>query len=444
MMIKKQPRKKQTLLLAFLMAVLIFSLSACDVVRLVSDLIPAEMSGSQQVETVRQETAETVMPTSSPTLVPINFDEIIAWVQPEFDPEDDSPSARLLKDHIQAFVKENPGVKVQFRLKSAQGVNSILNALTVTAAAAPDALPTIVLLSRHDMESAAASGLIRPIDFYAPAFENNDWYPFSNKMGKYHGEIFGLPFAADVMVLALKNEKIPAEYIPLDPPPRQFGSIGFPAGNTQPLVPYLWYQSAGGRLADEHGQPQLDQEAVSALFSAIAANQRSGNFSSKLNGYQTQTMVWDAFLEGDLDSAVTWVSRIRSAPGQYSFTYIPAIGDAPYTYADGWVWCLVQKGTTDIDLNIAFMQHLVSPDFLQTWTAESPLLPVRPSSISFSGDDQLLIDQLLLSADLIPPDDVRRYSGAVLAEEIGALILGENSVEKGVQNVFDQLNGQQP
>ena len=438
-MTNRQARSRWGWVLALYLVLAVFALSACDVVDAVAGFFPESSVGALQSDAGKPGTVQIALPTVDPTQVPIDFDVITVWIEPQFDPDADNPASQLLKSHLQDYLSDHPGAKVEFRLKASAGANAILNALSVTAAAAPDALPTIVLLSRDDMEAAAALGLIRPIDFYVNAMENNDWYPFANKMGKYHNEVFGLPFAADVMVLVLQNEKLQQDYLPFTLIPRQFGPIAFAAGESQPLVPYLWYQSAGGEVFDDQDQPTLEEEAVSALFSAVAGNRQAGILSSSLSQYKSDTELWNKYLDGELNALITWSSHVRAAPTDYPFTFVPALGSVPYTYADGWVWCLVQKATTDIELNLDFMQHLVSADFLKDWTERSDLLPVRPSSISSFGDQQGFIDQLLLSADLIPPVEMRRSYGAFLSEEINALLLGVKSAEASTQDLLIRL-----
>ena len=436
----RQARSRWGWVIALYLVLAIFTLSACDVMDAVTELFPESSTEAPQNDAENPDTIQTALPTVvNPTQVPIDIDVITVWIEPQFDPNADNPASQLLKRHLQDFLDDNPGAKIDFRLKASEGANAILNALSVTAAAAPDALPTLVLLSQDDMEAAAALGLIRPIDFYIDAMENNDWYPFANKMGKYHNEVFGLPFAADVMVLAVQDADLQQNYLPFTQIPRQFGPIAFAAGESQPLVPYLWYQSAGGELVDDQDQPTLEEEAISALFSAVAVNRQTGILSSSLSQYESDTELWNAFVDGNLNSLITWSSHVRAAPSGYPFTFVPALGSVPYTYADGWVWCLVQKATTDIELNLAFMQHLVSADFLNNWTENSELLPVRPSSTSSFGDQQDFIDQLLLSADIIPPFEVRRSNGAFLTEEINALLLGVKSAEASTQDLLTRL-----
>ncbi len=429
------------MLFKVLISMLAFSVffSACEVINPVLDLLPDRGTSSRENEVDLATPIETAATDPIATQVPTDFDVITIWIEPQFDPALDTPQSELLRDHVKEYVDQNPGVKISFRLKEATGPNSIMNALSITSEAAPDALPTIVLLSRQNMEKAANEGLIRPIDFYTNAFEKNDWYPFANKLGLTKNEMYGLPFVANLMVLGLESEIATNTYLPLTDSLRQFGRIGFAAGNPASILPFLWYQSAGGDFDDETGRSNLEGDPLEAVFSAIRSNTRSGNFPSLITQYDLSSEVWDAFKAGDFESVITWSDKILADDQDISMTFLPAISQAPYTYADGWVWCLVQKSTTDIERNLDFMHFLVLPEFLKKYSANSPYLPVRPSSINSDATQSIFIDDLLLSADILPPLDIRISIQALFSAQIQRILQEEISPAAAVENMFNAL-----
>jgi multiple sugar transport system substrate-binding protein len=438
-MIKNKDHRRALVSLAAMFAVFAFLFSACDVIERVAEFFPGEDLSTRESESEQPDVNEEAIQTPFPTQVPIEHNVITVWVQPQFDPNDQSPASQLLQKQINSFTEDNPGVRVNFRLKAGEGINSTLNALSITAQAAPDALPTIVLLSRQDMNIAAAQGLIRPIESFSSALENNDWYPFANKMGKYHNESFGLPFAADVMVLARQDGKLPSQYIPLTDIPSNTGVIGFAAGNPQPIVPYIWLQSGGAQLMDNLDKPILAEDEIMQLFTSIETSRREGKLSSAILNYKSEQAAWDAFIDGDLPNVITRYSNLRSESTDSRFYHIPGLGQSPYTYAYGWVWCLVQKDSTDIDLNVRFMQHMVSPDFLADWTKDSIYSPVRPSSLQEMETDATLLDQILLSADIVPPRSVRVLSDSYFFDAINGLLTGAMTAQDATQNVLEQI-----
>jgi len=242
-----------------------------------------------------------------------------------------------------------------------------------------------------------------------------------------------------VMVMATKNNFLNNNYASLASQPIQFGKIGFAAGNSKSLLPFLWYQSAGGKFLMESDRLMLDESALLALFNTVADNKRAGNFSASFSQYITQTELIEAYTAGDLDSVIIWSSKLRANLNESAMTFIPMIGNAPYTYADGWVWCLVQNATSDVDRNIDFLQYMVSAEFLQKWTVETDYLPVRPSTTDSLDGTQAIIDNLLLSADIIPSDDVRDRIGQILSEEMSQLLQGTISPEIATQTVISML-----
>src|SRR5512141_2767189 len=70
------------------------------------------------------------------------------WLPAQFNPSAESPAAKLLSQRLTDFESEHPGLKLEVRLKRAEADGDILNDLSVTSAAAPGALPDLILLSR--------------------------------------------------------------------------------------------------------------------------------------------------------------------------------------------------------------------------------------------------------------------------------------------------------
>ena len=132
---RKAHRKVITLVVFFVIFGLL--VSACDVIETVVGVFPGADATEMKADNGDTQNDEFPLPTLAPTQVPIDHDVITVWVQPQFDPEDGSPQADILKSHIQAYIDQNPGVKIRFRLKSADGATSLINSLSITAQAAP-------------------------------------------------------------------------------------------------------------------------------------------------------------------------------------------------------------------------------------------------------------------------------------------------------------------
>ena len=90
------------------------------------------------------------------------------------------------------------------------GQGGLLDALTATNAAAPGALPSLILLNRQDMETAALKGLILPLDDMTAVMGSTDWYPYAQDLARLQGSIFGLPFAGDALALVYRPVRFPS------------------------------------------------------------------------------------------------------------------------------------------------------------------------------------------------------------------------------------------
>ena len=151
-------------------------------------------------------TATLVPPSATPSGPPT----LRIWVPPQFDPFAGTAAGTLLQDRLDAFVDRHPGLRIDVRVKAESGTNGLLNALSTTRSAAPSILPDLVALSRADLESATAKGLLHPMDGLTTLPEDADWFPYARQMARIQNSTFGLPFAGDALALVSFRYPLPA------------------------------------------------------------------------------------------------------------------------------------------------------------------------------------------------------------------------------------------
>src|SRR5574340_1051384 len=182
---------------ATLLALGIFFLAGCD-----SLLKP--VNGTKPTSTVA---APSQTETSAPTvtLEPVTpipgARTVVLWVPPQFNPGSGTPAGDQLQKRLDQFMEVNPGLLVETRVKGASGPGGLLESLTSSAVAAPDAMPSIVALNRSDLEQAALKSLILPLDGLMSATKATDVYPYAQALGRIHNSTFGIPIAGDVLIL---------------------------------------------------------------------------------------------------------------------------------------------------------------------------------------------------------------------------------------------------
>jgi ABC-type glycerol-3-phosphate transport system substrate-binding protein len=429
---------------ASLMLVIIF-LAGCNGNNILDNVFLSEgatLDGNLTQEPLQE---EDVIATSTPTKISFSDNSLSIWLPPQFDPNADTESGKIMLAHIESFQELYPQHILKIRIKANSGSSSILNALLLsTSSAAPGVLPSVVLISRSDLEIAAGQGIIQPVEALSSAIDESDWFPFAKEMGVIHGETYGLPFAADAMGLVMHKDVFGSEYVPLIEASRKLGTIAFAAGDPDTLVPFILYQSIGGNVEDKQGQPTIELEYLSNTLAAIEENLRLGVFSPDLIEYQTDNQIWAAFSENEYKSVLTWVSRPLTEADNYFISPLPGIGSQPYTYASGWIWCLVDKENTNRELSISFVEHMIDPLFLSEWTPKSRYLPVRPSSIS--GWDETLqatFTNILVSADLIPNEMALSFAKSDIIKAAQDLLQGLSTSEESTQKILERLESAQ-
>jgi ABC-type glycerol-3-phosphate transport system substrate-binding protein len=424
---------------ASLMLIIIF-ITGCNGQNILDAVFTSEDTAPGENLTQEPLQEESVIATPAPTENSFPINDISIWLPPQFDPNANTESGKIMLAHIESFQELYPQYTLDIRVKADSGSSSLLNALLTTSSAAPGVLPSVVLISRSDLEIAAAQGIIQPIEALSSAIDESDWFIFANKMGIIHGETFGLPFAADAMGLIMHEDVFGSEYVSLIEASRRLGTIAFAAGDPDTAVPFILYQSIGGKVEDKHGQPTIELEYLSNMLASIEENRRLGVFSPALIEYQSDNQIWEALSENEFMGVLTWISYPLAEANNYYISPLPGIGSQPYTYASGWTWCLVDKKNTNQELSVSFMEHMIDPLFLSEWTPKTAYLPVRPSSIiGWDETLQVTLTNILFSADLMPNETVLSFAKSDIIKAVQDLLQGLSTSEESTQQISERL-----
>lgn len=413
---------------------LAFMLSSCEglpfeIPWLVDDL----SSPTQPVDEVIEITAT---PEETPVVeeTPSPVTSLTLWVPPEMDPELNSVASILFSNRLNDFSVANDGIEINVRVKAASGAGGLLDALSATSAAAPAALPDLIVLSRPDLESAALKGLIFPMDGLSSSPDDPDWYSFTREMALIQGSAFGLPFAADAQVLVYRIGALPetpstwSDLFELnsfdeadDEITEDFEQIilAFATEHDQALFPMTLYLAEGGAVMDSQRRPLLEVEPLTKVFSLLEEGVTAGIFPDWLSQYQTSGQVWTAFNEGQVDFAVTWLSNILlENPEGVDFIPLFPGSERSISQGTGMSFALATPQEHRQPLAVALAEFLVQSDYLADWTKEAGYIPPRPSSLE-SWEDQSIrtkVSQVALMTRLRPSNDIVLSLGPILRE----------------------------
>ena len=418
-----------------------------DVRRLADQFItqvapPPAATDFQESATIPPEVTSTPQEQETPTPPLPSPLELILWLPPQFDPDDGSAASSLLKARIAAFEAQNRDVFVTTRIKPAAGPTGLLEALSITNAAAPAAMPSLIALSRSDLEAAVARKLVYPFDSLSSAIDSEDWYPYAPNLTLIGGSSYGLPFAGDALMLLYRPEEIGKAPVNWDEILRRGEPLSFPAADPQALVTFAMYQSANGDLENTQRMPTLDLELLTRLFQLYADGGQSGAFPLWVTQFQKDTDAWTAYNELRSDWVLTWSTRFLQSPQPDTAAVLfPALGDTPLSLVDGWVWCLTDPRQAAHPLAVQLAEFLTSADFLAEWNAAAGVLPVRPSSLAGWDDQKLkiLLGETALSAKVKPRNEIINSLGAILQEQVVLILTGKTTAPIAAQTVMDKM-----
>ena len=368
------------------------------------------------------------------------------WLPQQFDPGGSTPAGDLLNARLSEFMDENPGVRIEVRLKALEGSGGLLESLAAANAAAPLALPDLIALPRPLLESAALKGLVHPYDGMTGVLEADGWYDYARQLAYLQESIFGLPFAGDALVLV---------YHPLDMdiPPRDWetamsigSALAFSAADSQALFTINQYQAAGGTVWDAQGHPYLDESVLTQVLTFYQQASQSGLMPLWLTQLESDEQVWQAFLEEQAPMAVVWASHyFTEAPGLSFKTMIapPITADGQInTMATGWIWALAAPDRARRMLAAQLAEFLVEPQFLAEWNYAARYLPPNTQALTGWEDplQRTLIGRILEAAQLSPSEDLLSSLGPALEQAVLFVLKQQADPTTAAQIAVKQVN----
>jgi len=385
--------------------------------------------------------AATSTSTPTPTTAPGGPRTLRIWIPPQFDPSMGTPASAIFQERLDEFVARRPGLQIEVRVKA----ESVVNALSTTQAAAPAIMPDLVALSRTGLETAAAKGLLHPLDGLSTLPDDPDWYPYAQQIAHIQNTTFGLPFAGDALALFGYNFPLPTDWNGL---PEETLFV-FPAADPQGLLGLSLYLSAGGELVDDQNLPAMDETILAEVFSLYLPqkgeeeDEEEIQYFPPVSGeYQSDEQAWNAFREQRGNLTVSWVSNyLDEQIPTLALGPIPGLGTDQYTLATGWSWALAGSNPENQPLAVELAEFLSDSGFLAEWTQAAGYLPTRPTALSSWNDaiSKFRLAQVAESAHLVPGNELLNTIGPLIAEATLSVLNEEQLPAEAAQFVAEQL-----
>jgi len=386
----------------------------------------------------------TPRPSATPDIPVIQSRRLIIWVPPQFDPAAATTAGNLFLSRLDEFIDRRPQTEVQVRIKPISGDFGILESLQVTDSAAPLIMPDLVALPRSLVEQAFKTGLIVPLDGYTESIVENDWYDYALELAHINEQIAGIPFAGDLMVLAYKDDLG-------DVPPPDWDAViagqktlAFPASDPRGLVTLALYQSVAGELPGLTEEVLLEEDSLLDVFSYYQDAQAASVMPYWLTQFETEEQAWQSYQDRQSTMAITWSSILLSADSaNTSLAAMPTKEAKPFSYADGWVWCVVSSNSETEQEAVELIEFLTESSYLDTWGVEAGYLPVRPSGMDSWSETTFFttLQQLLPSAVLVPGNEVVDDLGPGLRDAVISVLKDQIEPIDALSAVLEEIQG---
>jgi multiple sugar transport system substrate-binding protein len=381
--------------------------------------------------------AATILPTTAPSPA-----RLILWLPPQFDPENGTPAAAILKQRLIDFETAHPQFTVEVRIKAMEGQSGLLESLKSTAVSAPAALPALVALPYPIMDEAVSASLLQPIRSDMVSLENTDWLPYARESAAVDGQTYGFPFAGDALVLAYRPLVSPEPPTTWQQLVGQQGFVVFPGADPEAAVVTDIYLSAGGSLTDDTGAPTLQAQPLEVTLKLLNDGAQGNALPYWIGNFSSFDQSWEIFTNQQAEYALTWSSLyLSSMPENASIAPVPGFDLGSTSLAKTWAWCIPAGSTTDRQNSLLLAQWLSDPDFVNRWSLAAGYLPVHESGLANWQDhpDIAFIIELVHSDRLIPLAAPNEVTTPLLQDAAIQIIKKQTYYEQILNSIIGQI-----
>jgi len=354
------------------------------------------------------------------------------WVPEDLNPYGEEPGAALLAQQLDEFNQAHTDLQVEVIVKKAHGRGGLLDFLRTASAAAPSVLPDLVVLDVDDLRVAAQAGLLQPLDGLLPDDLATDRFPFAVGLGEIEGQGMGVPLAVELEHLAYRPGLLPGPPITWTDVLSAEVPFVFPAAgqddgvNDATLVQYL---GAGGHLTDREGNPQLEEEPLTAVLDfysqAVAAGVVSPTVVLSLGDTDA---CWERFQAWQAGMAVVDARRFWTEPDPLAApAAIPTRDGRAVALARGWVLALVTDQPERQEQAMRLVTWLLDPQRHGAWTQSTGYLPATRGGLAawtLPEEGRATLEAVLEGAQPAPPPPVRAAVGPPLQAALEAVLEG--------------------
>lgn len=334
----------------------------------------------------------TTTPTSAPTFAPapaLTKTQIITltvWTTEELSPIA-ARGGRAFKNQVDAFTRAQPNLRVEFVLKKASGKGGMLDFLVNTHAVAPQLLPDLIVLDSRELDAAAQTGLLQPLDDDFPAGVYADLFPPAQKIARVEGAWLALPIFLEAEHLVYNMARVKKPPLTWNDVISNSATFLFPTdGEDGFLAQYL---ALGGALQDVNANPTLNADATIQVLTFYRRARDANAIPDSALAIKTVDEAWSLFAAGQGAMAQVSASQFlaeRDKVPNANFAPLPTRDGQVTTLAYAWTYAMVTTDPARQRATVEFLQWLTASPRLAEWANAARKIPARRTAFASALD----------------------------------------------------------
>ncbi len=366
------------------------------------------------------------------------------WVPPAFEPKADTPAGEELLNQLQQFEQANSGIRVEVRVKRADGTGGMIDSLHTAMAAATGALPDIIAIDANNLDAATADDFIIALDTLVNPDIIADYYPFALESVRRNGSIMALPFASDALVAAYATTAYKAPPTTWEGVLESAFPVLVPANDPKSLYVVQQYLALGGTLRDRSDAVALNTNVLTELLDHYSAERAAGVLTKNTLDFGTGAETWSAYRELRAPLVITNAHSYLKDADTASNTGVgpaPTQSGKPYVLAEVWSYALVSKELARESGAWELLEWLTQPHNLGVWTLKAGYIPPRATAVE-SWPPEPRADfarKVLESAHPTPDAETLAILGPPIGKAVRNVIRGHSTTSAAVQDVMQEL-----
>ena len=390
-------------------------------------------------------------PTPLPTTTPVSREvNLTLWVADILDPFAETDGAEAFGMQVADFDRASREINVEVLVKKGTGAGGLYDLLNTASHVAPAVVPDLLILHQQELLKAAREGLIQPLDDYMPS--DAGYFPTALEAMTTEEGLWAFPYVAKAEQMGYRAAVTATAPITWTAVLSQSYSLVLPGAPSDGLASdalLSMYIGAGGRVADDKGQPTLDRAVLERVYGFILDLQQVGLLDAEqLLGLTDTASCWTALLEGQAQLAPVsvsayWNPRLAALSGTDESlapevpvtptdvvlpTWVPTESGAPVTILHTWGLAVTTDDPVRKEAALELVRWLVSAQRMAGLTRTASLVPTRHQVVATWGlprDEEAFIITLLESSVSPPPTNAESAVRRALQTGLTTILQGD-------------------